>query len=240
MRYALILALFVAGCGSSSPTAPTPPPAVNVPPPVIAVPPVAPPVILPPAFPPTDLRFDLTFYRQFVHDGYERQQRFDILRRQRVAPRIYLRTVHANGRAMDELTLNETAAALINTAGSLTGAFGLAGLERGTGTKAGEPGWITVAWLDDPERKFCGRAAIAGDWIDLYTNTPGCRCTGGPAIMPMIIKHELGHALGFRHTDNRGDLMAQRGQTTCDMTPSAREIYHAAIAYGQPIGSLAP
>jgi hypothetical protein len=234
-RAAAALIVLLAGC--SSPTAPTP-----AAPPAVVAPPVSPPVVtLPPVavFPPTDPRFDLTFYRQFVHNGFESPQQLDIQWRQRVAPRIYLRTIHANGRPMDEFTLNETAAALINTAGSLTGVFGLAGLERGTGTKAGEPGWITVAWLDDPEGRACGRAAVGGDWIDLYTNTPGCRCSGGPAIKPVVVKHELGHALGFRHTGDAHDLM-HSGGPECDMNPSTREIYHAAVAYGRPLFSLAP
>lgn len=246
MRYAVLVSLLVAvGC-SRAPTTPTPipvvvtqPPAVVTTPPVVVTPPVVTPPAPTPAFPPNDPRFDLTFYRQFVHDAFDSPQRLDILRRQRVAPRIYLRTVHANGSRMDALTLDQTAAALINTAGSLTGVFGLAGLEMGTGTKAGEPGWITVSWLDDTERKFCGRAAIAGDWIDLYTNTPNCRCPGGPAVRLRTVKHELGHALGFRHSPSQDDLMFGSG-ASCDLNPSARELYHAGIAYTRPIGSSAP
>lgn len=229
------------GCGST-PTAPTPPPIVT-PPPVVVIPPVVtpPPVIVtPPAFPPSDPRFDLAFYRQFVHDGFDFPQRLDILRRHAVAPRLYLRTIHANGSAIDPLTLDQTAAALINTAGRLTGAFGLAGLERGTGTKAGDPGWITVSWKDDPARRLCGFSAYGGDWIDLYTNTPGCRCAGGPAVRLRTVKHELGHTLGFRHTSSPNDLMYGAGSAACDQDPSAREIYHAALAYTQPMGSIAP
>jgi hypothetical protein len=151
-RLVIACALFVSGCSSPmTPTAPTPvavtPPVVT--PPVVAPPVVTPPVILP-AFPPNDARFDLAFYRQFVHDAFDLKGGVDVLRRQAVAPRIYLRTIHANGSPIDAFTLDQTAAALINTAGALTGAFGLAGLEQGTGTKAGQPGWITVSWLDDP------------------------------------------------------------------------------------------
>jgi hypothetical protein len=244
MKYVLAMSLLlVAGCSSTStPTSPTPPvvatPPVVVTPPVVTPPVVTPPVILP-TFPPADARFDVAFYRQFVHDAFDLKGGVDVLRRQAVAPRIYLRTIHANGSPIDAFTLDQTAAALINTAGALTGAFGLAGLEQGTGTKAGQPGWITVSWLDDPARQFCGFSAYGGDWIDLYTNTPNCRCPGGPAVRLRTVKHELGHALGFRHTDSPGDLMST-GSSACDQNPSARELYHAAVAYTRPIGSAAP
>lgn len=238
----LVVSIVAAGCSSTAPTAPTPASVVTQPPAVV----VTPPVVVTPAtpttdpFPPNDPRFDLTFYRQFVHDAFDSPQRLDILRRQRVAPRIYLRTVHANGTPIDASTLDQTAAALINTAGSLTGVFGLAGLERGTGSKAGEPGWITVSWKDDPNRQFCGYSDYGGDYIDLFTNTPGCRCAGGPAVRLRTVKHELGHALGFRHTSSTNDLMYGAGSTACDQSPSAREIYHASVAYQRPVGSAAP
>ena len=237
-----LLLMLLAGC--SSPTAPSPavmtPPVITTPPVVVTPPPVVTPVVLP-AFPPADPRFNLTFYRQFVHNAYQSPDRLDVLWRQQQAPRIYLRTIHANGSAIDTMTLDRTSAALESVAGSLTGVFGLAGIERGTGTRAGQSGWITVSWLDDPERRFCGRAAIAGDWIDLYTNTPGCRCVGGPVIAPVIVKHELGHALGFRHTGERTDLMQAGAHSLCaDVQPSSREVFHAALAYTRPMWSPAP
>lgn len=247
MKYAVIGMLLAVGC--SSPTAPTtlpgapvtttppvtPPPVIVTPPPVVVTPPIL------PAFPPNDARFNLTFYRQFAHDALERYGDTTPLRRQPEAPRIYLRTVDDANRPMDSLTLDQTAAALENTAGSLTGVFGLAGLERGTGTRQGQRGWITVRWAADasPER-YCGYAYIAGDLIVLYPRTAGCRCSGGPAVRLRTVKHELGHALGFYHTDSPADLMYGSGSNACDQTPSAREIYHASIAYQRPIGSPAP
>ena len=236
----LFALLFAVGC-SGSPTAPTPPPVVVVTPPVAVVPPVvmAPPVVAAPNPLLSDPRFDLSFYRMFALNGFESPNALQPLRRQTQAPRIYLRTIHDNGTPIDALTLNETAAALINTTGSLTGVFGLAGLEKGTSTRAGQPGWITVSWKDDPERRYCGYAGFASDWIELYTNTPGCRCPGGPAVRLNTVKHELGHALGFYHTDRPTDLMFQGG-SACDMNPSDREVFAARVAYSQPLGSFDP
>lgn len=230
--------LFIAGC-NSSPTAPTPnPPVTSVPPPVVVAPPpvvVTPPPVL---FPPNDARFDLTFYRQFVHNALETP--LQPLRRQPEAPRIYLRTVYDNGAPIDPITLDHTAAALINTAGALTGVFGLAGLERGTDTRQGQRGWITVRWSDRTDVNACGTAAVGGGLIMLYPRN-NCRCPGHAAIMEMAtIKHELGHALGYWHTDNVNDLMYRQSFGECDKVPSAREVYHAALAYTRPIGSLAP
>lgn len=242
MKHLAVVALvFVVGCsGGSNPVAPTPvtPPVVVVPP--VVTPPVTPttPPVLPP-FPPTDSRFDLAFYRQFVHDAFESPTRLQPLRRQLESPRIYLRTVDDAGRAIDDRSLLQTEIALINTAGKLTGVFGLAGLEKGTGHRDGQPGWITIRWDDDPDPNACGRAAVGGDRITLYPYTPNCRCDG-MAIAMSTVKHELGHALGFYHTGVREDLMSGIPDGKCDAEPSAREVYHAAVAYTRPIGSLAP
>lgn len=199
-----------------------------------------------PTFPPNDARFDLSYYRQFIHNAYETRGALEPLRRQRVAPRIYLRTVDDAGRPLDAFTLDQTAAALENTAGNLTGVFGLAGLERGTDTREGQLGWITVRWaaaeelIFDGQYSVCGRGFVGGDSMILYPRSPGCRCSGGPAVKLAVVKHELGHVLGFWHTDKRDDLMYAVGQGQCDQQPSEREKYHASVAYQRPVGSPAP
>ncbi len=96
-----------------------------------------------------------------------------------------------------------------------------------------------MEWSAVVDLNACGRAAVGGDLITLFPKTPGCRCTGGPAVSLSTIKHELGHALGYWHTDSRLDLMYYLFES-CDSNPSEREKFHAIVAYSRPIGSLDP
>jgi len=233
----LLLLLSLSAC--SSPTQPSP--SASNSPVVVAQPPVVTPAPgTPPAPAPnpliSDPRFSLAFYRLFALGTLEYP--IQPLRRQTQAPRVYVRTVDDNGAPIDPLSLDQTAAAIINTTGKLTGVFGLAGLEQGTGTRQGQTGWITVRWSTEPS-PYCGVGLFGGDTITLYPRTPGCRCAGGPIVRLRTVKHELGHTLGFYHTDSPNDLMSTNSPL-CDQEPSEREIYHARVAYSMPVGSLDP
>jgi len=50
----------------------------------------------------------------------------------------------------------------------------------------------------------------------------------------------MGHAMGFWHTGNADDLMSGLGVSECEHLPSARERYHAAIAYSRPVDNRDP
>lgn len=229
MRYTLILAVLAVGC-SGSPTAPTPVSA----PPVASVPPVVTPSTPTPNPLLSDPRFSAAFYRQFTSERLSRWTQ---------APQVYLRTVDDGGNPVSAALLGQTAAALINTTSQWAGgAFGLAGLERGTDTRTEQIGWITVGWNTSG---VCGRTALTRigpthpqeiSSMTIVMNHARPECTCGP----LVTKHELGHAMGYLHTDSDGDLMAATFQGVCDKPLSAREAFHARVAYSMAPGSPSP
>jgi hypothetical protein len=184
--------------------------------------------------------FDLSFYRQFVRDDVDAPGQLRQLRRQTQAPQFYLRTVDESGISVDANLLDATTAIIVSAVEPWSGGrFGAAGFERGSGTREGQPGWVTVKWYNPSDPQFCGRGEIGGTQMWLEYLNPRCGC-GGSRIAPISIKHELGHVMGFYHTDGQGDVMYAGNPSGCDANPSARERYHAAIAYSRPVGNADP
>lgn len=228
----LILAAVLFTACSPSPTAPSPIVSTPV---VTTTPATTPPVTTPRDDNglTSDPRFSLAFYRMFALDA-NGETRVP-LRRWSHAPLVYLATIDSSGVSISSQLLDQTAAAIINTTAQWTGgAFGVAGLERGTGSRAGQAGWITVQWSTSG---VCGSTSLVGaegTVITMNARRPECTCG------PLVAKHELGHALGYYHTDRETDLMAVTFQGVCDKTLSDREVFHAKVAYSQPIGSFDP
>lgn len=185
--------------------------------------------------------FDMTFYRQLVRGTYDQPQAPLSLRRWTRAPNVYLRTVDDAGAAIDAKTLDSTEQAIREAVPTWSGFQ--ATITRGADTRLRQAGWITVRWPAVVVAGECGRAdvAVEGGEIELpYKNGGGCRCSGGPEIRPRTVRHEVGHAMGFWHTDSTADLMSGPAVAGCDGQPSARELYHAAIAYKRPVGNTDP
>lgn len=185
-----------------------------------------------------DGQFDLTFYRQFVRNSFD-SPGLAFLKRRAAAPNVFLRTVDDAGAPMAAAQLDSTEAAIRSVASTWAGGqFGVASVTRGSGAApAGD--WILVHW-GGAASDVCGfTAAIGGNDIKLDYKTPRCGCSG-VGISPLIVKHELGHAFGYWHTDSTRDLMSGAGTTECDLDPSPRERYHAALAYRRPVGNRDP
>lgn len=228
MRYLILLvALVAAGCGGSTTSAPTPTPTPIVPAPIPTPSPIF--TVQSSACPDATSGVEIGFYRQIGCNAFDGP--LQPVRRWMVAPRLYIRTVDEAGAAVDAVTLETVQNAMIAMAPTLTAGRLNVSVERGASSREGQSGWITVKWPTVETGSVCGRAQVAvdGGSIELNYRAPSCRCFG--VFRQNSAAHELGHALGYWHTDNPHDLMASQGEFACDATLSARELQAVAYHY---------
>jgi len=94
-----------------------------------------------------------------------------------------------------------------------------------------------VKWSSVPTPGRCGRSTTGDDGGYIELNATGqCGCGENALIYPRLIRHELGHAMGYFHTDSAGDVMYGRtiASNACDLLPSDRERLHARVAHQSP------
>ena len=182
--------------------------------------------------------FDQVFYRAFAQNGFDSPGRLEPVRRLPGPLRIYLRTEDAAGRAIDPLTLDTVERVIVESTPVWSGGqFGVVEVARGTRTREKAPGWLTVKWAGANASDRCGRSTVGidGGYIE-FNDLGACRCTAASRIYPRLVRHELGHAMGYYHTDDHGDVMYGQAiaAAACDLQPSERERRHARIFYTQP------
>jgi len=181
--------------------------------------------------------FDAAFFQAFVQNGYETPNHLEPVRRLPGPLRIYLRTEDDDGRAIDAATLDATERVLIDSARIWSGEqFGVSELARGTGTREKVRGWITVKWSSTAATGRCGRSTVGidGGFIE-FNDLGACSCGMTSRVYPRLVRHELGHAMGYYHTDTISDVMYGRtiSPDGCDLQPSDRERRYAKYVYGK-------
>ena len=189
--------------------------------------------------------FSLGFFRQIARNAFESESGLEELRPLDHAPRIHIRTVDEAGRSIDSRTLNLVEAALRDSAAAWSGGrYPLEVVERGSSSRVGQTGWITVRWPSVSDENVCGRATIGTTtgYIELQYRSPSCNCGSRDLIAPRSVRHELGHVYGYWHTDDSDDLMwgGKWSERDCDQQPSDRETEHAKYMYARTAGNTDP
>lgn len=175
--------------------------------------------------------FDLTFYRHLARATLDGRAPL-ALQHWTQAPKVYIRTIDDRGATIPASVVDAVAATLINGTSAMTGGrFGLEGLERGTETREGQRGWLTVRWPLSTDQ--CGRVIGQDGGVIEINYRLDARCASAG-----VVAHELGHAMGFYHTPNPTDLM--HSSFAFGRVLSERERRHMAYAYARPNGNLDP
>lgn len=217
-----IVALLCSACGSSSPTTPSaPPPVVVVPPPPVVV-----QTIQVSACPTTIAGVDLNFFREIGCNAFDMP--IQPVRRWMRNLNVFIQTSDIDTPTLDMIEATVREMVPVWSAGTLAAAS----IERGAGTpRQGQDGWISVVWNSSLTSCGLSEVAVSGGTVQLFPRGgTNCSCNGF-AIRPRTVRHELGHALGYWHTDSPADLMSGQQVAGCDASPSARELQAVAAQY---------
>jgi hypothetical protein len=185
--------------------------------------------------------FDLPFFQRIARNALETEGALEPLRPLSAAPRIHIRTVDERGQPVDGRMVSLVENALRDAAAGWSGGrFPIEIVSRGSETRQGQQGWITVLWPNPGDDTLCGRATIGTTtgFIELHYRNESCGC-GSNAIAPATVRHELGHVYGYWHSNSSSDVMYGKAKA-CDQKPSSRELAHAKYMYSRSAGNLDP
>ena len=186
--------------------------------------------------------FNMDFYRKFVRGTYDQRGAPWPVMRWTTQPSFYVKTTDQNGRAIEPEVMVRVLDAIRQAVPAFTaGHFSAATIETGTDSRPRVMGWINVNIRRDPnEHRTCGQSLVGANPGEITLNDDVCSC-GSNKIPGAVTMHEVGHAMGFFHVDDRRSLMYPFISGDCPAGAlSPAESYHAAIAYSRPRGNTDP
>ena len=182
--------------------------------------------------------FTLTFFRQFVRNGFEEPESLKAIRRWTRSPNFYVDA--RNPQTQQPLSSSEVAAiqnAIRQAVPQMTGGQFEAGtIEIATQSRARRADYINVVFVNEPDGDYCGQALVGANPGEITMNYDLCRSTCG-AFSPETLAHEVGHAMGFWHTTGPGIMHPDRVRRCSNLQFSDTERLHARVAYARPPGN---
>jgi matrixin len=185
--------------------------------------------------------FSLPFYQELARNGFEEPGHLEPLYLWPGGnPKVYVRTVDQNGKAIEPEVLSGVYAVIPRAIQDWTGGkLSLDTLEHGTATRDRQDGWIVVNFTHDYSRNICGQSYVGA--LDGEITLVDDICSCGSNKMPgQVVAHEFGHALGFFHVSNPAALMYPQIAGCPPGALSSSERYHARVAYSRTAGNTDP
>lgn len=188
-----------------------------------------------PASRPADPRFDDRFWQELIFNEHDAPGQGDFVRvLSNPSPSVYVRLGDAGGtrRVVADARLDHIREVLPLLAEQITGRPYDGRIESGIEERGDREGWITVRFVTQEEHPAigasCGLAAPGSDPGNIWIARDNDECFRN-GYFRRLFAHELGHAFGLWHVEDRAAMMSEAGHDTEWFTE--RERYHAQLAY---------
>lgn len=183
--------------------------------------------------------FSLEFYRQMVRNGFAAPDAIgsEPLRRWTKNPAFYVNTSNPKtGGSISDSELSIVQAAVHAAVPQATGGlFSVASFSSGATPKTSAD-TVSVSFVHEPEATYCAQAVVGANPGSITINYDRCGCNGA-GFSAETVAHEVGHAMGFRHTAT-GIMNPDRIRVCGNTTFQPIELYHARIAYSRQPGNM--